>query len=145
MHLVCQRNKSQYPSNPNPDCTVAPLAGVPSGVGPNIIKDAREAGMQFPGGAGFPARVPRGSRRRCGIAGPGARLSGVLGPPPPPAAPVSAASGAGLGNWCVQLPCPPPGQGQVRAGGAQPGFRTVGLLPFCFRRSRGKEIPFTQS
>jgi len=128
---------------PKPKLHCGPLAGVPSGVGPNI-REARDAGMQFPGGAGFPAGVPGGSRRRCGIAGLGARLSGVLGPPPPLAAPVSAASRAGLGNWCAQLPCPPPGQCQVRARGASEGPSQVSepWVSFLFQERQRKGNSF---
>lgn len=140
--LACQRNKLQYQSNPNPNFTMALLARVPPGVGPNI-KERSKQGCSSRCGAGFPASVPRGilPQVQSPLAA-GARLFGASGPQPPRAAPVSALSRAGLGNWCVQLPCPPPGQGRVRDWRGSARLRNPGACS-CSRRGREKEVPFT--
>lgn len=81
--LACQRNKSQYQSNPNPNFTMALLARVPSGVRPNI-KERSKQGCSSRCGAGFPASVPRGilPQVRSPLAA-GARLFGAPGSQPP--------------------------------------------------------------
>lgn len=109
-----------------------PLARVRLEWGPILSKGAGSAAVPAAVRASQPGCLEGSRRRRCeSLAGRGARLSGVPGPPPPRAAPVSAVSRAGLGNWCVQLPCPPPGQGQVRAwrGPARPGAMGRPSLP----------------
>lgn len=71
----------------------------------------------------------------------GARLLGAPGPQPPRAAPVSAGSRGGLGNWCVQLPCPPPGQGQVRDWRGSARLRNCGAPGEAEKRKFLSRVP----
>lgn len=147
MYLALSVSKKQIVVSikPKPKLHCGPLAGVPSGVGPNI-EEAREAGMQFPGRCGLPSRSAWGD--------PAAGAESLARAPGSP------------GFWVprrpwphllVQLPelgwetgvrsCPVLLQVSARLepeehqrGPAR--FQNRGL-PFCSRRGRGKEIPFT--
>lgn len=127
--LACQRNKSQYQSNPNLNFTMALLARVPPGVGPNI-KERSKQGCSSRCGAGFPASVPRGilpQVRSLWPRAPGSLGLRVLSRP----GPHLLARFPALG-WETGV-CSCPALLQVRArletGGAQPGFGTLGLAP----------------
>lgn len=76
--LACQRNKSQYQSNSNPNFTMALLARVPPGVGPNI----KAIGKQGCSSRWVRASQPvclGGSCLRCGVAGRGRQALGGSG------------------------------------------------------------------